>query len=123
MRILIVSQYFWPENFRITDLALALKEKGHDVTVLTGMPNYPAGKLYDGYSWWKNRRETMQGLPIVRVPLFVRRESKSWQLALNYISFVLSACLLAPWLLRKKQFDIIFTFEVSPVTVGILVEV
>ncbi|MDQ6990295.1 MAG: glycosyltransferase family 4 protein [Mariprofundaceae bacterium] len=119
MRILIVSQYFWPENFRITDLAIALKEKGHEVTVLTGMPNYPAGKLYDGYSWWKSRRETMQDIPIVRVPLFVRRESRSWELALNYVSFVLSACLLAPWLLRKKKFDVIFTFEVSPVTVGI----
>jgi len=119
MRILIVSQYFWPENFRISDLALALKERGHDVTVLTGMPNYPDGKLYDGYSWWKKRRETMQGISLVRVPLFMRRESRSWQLVLNYFSFVFSACLLAPWLLRKKSFDIVFTYEVSPVTVGI----
>jgi len=119
MRILIVSQYFWPENFRISDLALALKERGHEVTVLTGMPNYPDGKLYDGYSWWKKRRETMQGISLVRVPLFVRRESRSWQLVLNYFSFVFSACLFAPWLLRKKPFDVIFTYEVSPVTVGI----
>lgn len=119
MRILIVSQYFWPENFRITDLAIALKDKGHDVTVLTGMPNYPSGKIYEGYSWWKNRWELMQGIPIVRVPLFVRRKSKSWQLAINYLSFVISACLLAPWLLRKKKFDIVFSYEPSPVTVAI----
>lgn len=119
LRILIVSQYFWPENFRITDLAIGLKDKGHEVTVLTGMPNYPSGQLYEGYSWWKNRRESMQGISIIRVPLFVRRESKSWQLVLNYFSFVLSACILAPCLLRKKQFDIVFTYEVSPVTVGI----
>jgi len=119
MRILIVSQYFWPENFRITDLAIALKDKGHQVTVLTGIPNYPTGKVYEGYSWWKKRRENMHGVEIVRVPLFVRRESKSWQLAINYFSFVLSGCLMAPWMLRKKQFDVVFTFEVSPVTVGI----
>jgi len=119
LRILIVTQYFWPENFRITDLAIALKDKGHDVTVLTGMPNYPAGKLYAGYTWWKKRREDMQGIPIVRVPLFVRRESKSWQLAFNYLSFVLSGCLLAPWLLRKKPFDIVLCYEPSPVTVAI----
>jgi len=119
LRILIVTQYFWPENFRITDLAIALKDKGHDVTVLTGMPNYPMGKVYDGYSWWKNHREMMGGISIVRVPLFARRESRSWQLAVNYLSFVISACLLAPWFLRKKQFDVIFTYEVSPVTVGI----
>ncbi|MDQ6968716.1 MAG: glycosyltransferase family 4 protein, partial [Mariprofundaceae bacterium] len=119
MRILIVTQYFWPENFRITDLAIALKDKGHEVTILTGMPNYPAGKIYDGYAWWNKKRETMQGIPIVRVPLFARRESRSWQLVLNYLSFALSACLLAPWMLRKQEFDCIFTFEVSPVTVGI----
>jgi len=71
LRILIVTQYFWPENFRITDLATALKDKGHDVVVLTGMPNYPSGKIYEGYSWWKNRREEIQGIPIIRVPLFV----------------------------------------------------
>jgi len=119
LRILIVTQYFWPENFRISDLAIALKEKGHDVTVLTGMPNYPAGKLYAGYTWWNKRREDMQGIPIVRVPLFVRRESKSWQLVFNYLSFVLSGCLIAPWLLRNKPFDIVFSYEPSPVTVAI----
>jgi len=119
LRILIVSQYFWPENFRITDLAKALQARGHAVTVLTGMPNYPAGKVYDGYTWWRKRREDMDGVPVVRVPLFTRRESRSWQLALNYFSFALSACLLSPWMLRKQPFDCIFTFEVSPVTVGI----
>ena len=119
MRILIVSQYFWPENFRINDLALALKEKGHTVTVLTGMPNYPAGKMYDGYGWWAKRRDMMQGIPILRVPLFVRRESKSWHLLLNYLSFMLSACIFGPRLLWKQKFDIVFTYQLSPATVGI----
>ena len=119
MRILIVTQYFWPENFRITDLACALKDKGHDLTVLTGMPNYPAGELYEGYSWWKKRRDSKQGIPIFRVPLFVRRESKSWQLILNYLSFALTACFLGPWVLRGKQFDVVFVYGPSPVTVAI----
>jgi len=119
LRILIVSQYFWPENFRINDLALALKERGHDVTVLTGMPNYPAGKVYNGYSWWNNKRDNMQGVPVIRVPLFARRESRSWQLALNYLSFVVTSCLLGPWMLRKQSFDIVFTCQLSPATVGI----
>ena len=120
LKILIVSQYYWPENFRITDLANELTAKGHEVTVLTGMPNYPTGVLYDGYSsWWRKRREVIQGVSIYRVPLFLRRKSKSWQLALNYLSFVFSACCLAPWLLRKKNFDVVFTYGVSPVTVGI----
>lgn len=119
MKILIVSQYFWPENFRITDLARALKDRGHDVTILTGIPNYPAGKVYDGYGWWSKRRETMDSIPIVRVPLFARRDSRSWQLVLNYFSFALSGCIFGAWMLRKQSFDVVFTFEVSPVTVGI----
>jgi len=119
LRILIVTHYFWPENFRINDLAIALKQRGHEVTVLTGMPNYPSGQCYEGYSWWNKRRETMQGVAVVRVPLFVRRQSKSWQLAMNFLSFVISACALAPWLLRKRQFDVIFCYEPSPVTVAI----
>jgi glycosyltransferase involved in cell wall biosynthesis len=119
LRILIVTQYFWPENFRITDLANALKEKGHDVTVLTAMPNYPAGDLYEGYSWWQKSRDSMQNIPVFRVPLFVRRESKSWQLVLNYLSFVLTACLLGPWMLRGKHFEVVFTYGPSPVTVAI----
>ncbi len=61
----------------------------------------------------------MQDVPVVRVPLFLRRESRSWQLVLNYLSFVISGCLFAPWLLRKKQFDIVFSYEPSPVTVAI----
>ncbi len=119
LRILIISQYFWPENFRINDLAVVFKEKGHEVTVLTGMPNYPAGKVYEGYTWWSKRRDDMAGLPIVRVPLFARRESKSWQLALNYLSFAISGCVFGAWMLRKQSFDVVFTFEVSPVSVGI----
>jgi colanic acid biosynthesis glycosyl transferase WcaI len=119
LRILIVSQYFWPENFRINDLALALKEKGHAVTVLTGMPNYPAGRVYDGYGWWSKRQDVMQGIPIFRVPLFVRRKSKSWHLILNYLSFMFSACILGPRLLWKQKFDIVFIAQYSPVTVAI----
>lgn len=119
MRILIVSQYFWPENFRINDLALALRDRGHDVAVLTGMPNYPFGKVQAGYKWFQKRRDSMQGIPVARVPLFARRKGKSWQLALNYISFAVSGCLLGPWLLRGQGFDVIVVYEPSPVTVGL----
>lgn len=87
--------------------------------MLTGLPNYPSGTLYKGYSWWGKRRDNLEGIPIYRVPLFVRRESKSWQLAVNYLSFVLSGCLIAPAVFRKASFDVIFAVNYSPVTVGI----
>ena len=119
MRILVVSQYFWPEQFRINDLVLSLQERGHAVTVLTGVPNYPGGELFDGYDWWSRRRDEYEGIPVYRVPLFVRRQGRGWQLALNYLSFVVFGSLLGPWFLRKRPFDVIFVFEPSPFTVGI----
>ncbi|MFO7607105.1 MAG: glycosyltransferase family 4 protein [Desulfurivibrionaceae bacterium] len=119
MKILVVSQYFWPEQFRINDLVLTLKERGHQVRVMTGVPNYPTGRLFEGYSWWKKRRDSLEGIRIYRLPLFLRRRGKGWQLAFNYLSFVFFGCLLGPWLLRKHEFDLIFVYEPSPFTVGI----
>lgn len=115
MNILIVSQYFWPENFRVNDLAFYLRSRGHDVMVLTGLPNYPRGWFFPGHGIGT---ETHRGVEIKRVPLFPRLRGKGWQLACNYLSFSLSASLLGPFLCRKK-FDVIFVHEPSPVTVGI----
>jgi len=119
MKILIVSHYFWPEQFRINDLACELKARGHEVSVLTGMPNYPNGRLFDGYSWWKKRYDDMDGVPVYRTPMFLRRQGLGWQLALNYFSFVLFGCLLAPWYFRNQSFDVVFVYEPSPFTVGV----
>lgn len=116
MRILIVTQYFWPETFRINDLALELRDRGHDVQVLTGLPNYPSGKLFAGYRPWL-QRDDYQGIPIVRVPMITRGASKGARLAANYLSFALSACLLGPWMCRGK-IDVVFAFEPSPIFVG-----
>ncbi len=118
MRILIVTQYFWPENFRINDLALGLKEKGHDVIVLTGMPNYPGGRFFPGYGFFKKKVEHYHGVEILRVPLLPRGRSRGARLALNYFSFAFLASMLAPFYCRGK-FDVIFVFQTSPVTVGI----
>ena len=118
VRVLIVTQYFHPEPFRITDLALALHEKGHQVTVLTGMPNYPEGCLYPGYGRFSPRREDYRGIVIVRVPSVSRGAQKNWRLLLNYLSFVASACALGPLFCRQK-FDAVLVYQPSPVTVGL----
>jgi glycosyltransferase involved in cell wall biosynthesis len=118
MKILIVSQYFWPEEFRINDLAVGLKERGHEVTVLTGLPNYPGGKLFSGYGYSWPLAEDYQGVKILRVPLIPRGAGSGWRLALNYVSFALAASVLGPWLCRD-YYDAIFVFEISPVTVGL----
>ena len=118
MKILIVRQYFWPESFRINDLALALESRGYDVSVLPGLPNYPSGELFEGYGWASCGKSNFESVTVFRVPLFVRRQGRSWQLALNFLSFVVSACLLGPICCRQR-YDIIFVYEPSPFTVGV----
>lgn len=115
---MIVSQYFWPENFRINDLAAGLVERGHEVTVLTGIPNYPQGRFFSGYGWFRKTREEYKGVRILRVPLVPRGNGSGIRLALNYLSFALSASVLSPFLCRGK-YDLIFVFEPSPITVGL----
>ena len=75
VRVLIVSQYFWPENFRVNDVAADFVARGHAVTVLTGLPNYPSGRFFPGYSWRGPWLEEYAGAKVVRVPLLPRRES------------------------------------------------
>ncbi|HEV7823046.1 MAG TPA: glycosyltransferase family 4 protein, partial [Burkholderiales bacterium] len=118
MRVLIVTQYFWPENFRINDLAQGLIERGHRVTVLTGLPNYPAGRFFDNYGFGGPYREDHDGVDVVRVPLIPRGNGGGFQLALNYVAFALAGAILGP-LRCRGEFDAILVYEPSPITVGI----
>lgn len=118
MNILIVSQYFWPENFRINDLAQELVARGHSVTVLTGVPNYPGGQVFKDFEDDSESFSSYKKVDIVRVPL-ISRGSGSVRLLLNYLSFSLLACILGPWKLRGRTFDVVFTCQLSPVTVGL----
>jgi glycosyltransferase involved in cell wall biosynthesis len=115
---LIVTQYFWPENFRINDLAQGLVKIGHRVTVLTGKPNYPSGRFFEGYSFWGKSRDMFAGMEVIRVPLVPRGDGSGVRLALNYLSFALFASLLAPFRVRNKT-DVILVYGPSPVTVGL----
>ncbi len=117
MNILIVTQYFWPENFRINDVALGLLERDHKVTVLTGSPNYPSGKFFDGYGYF-NKQQDYHGAKVLRVPLIPRGNGGGLRLTLNYISFAVTASIVGP-LLCDNNYDLIFVFEPSPITVGI----
>lgn len=114
MKILIVTQYFWPEPFRINDLCDGLVERGHEVTVYTGLPNYPEGEFYKGYSFMGPYQEMKGKIKIIRSPLIPRGKNKSLQLALNYVSFCVFSTLLAPFLVRGK-YDKIFVYQLSPV--------
>jgi len=116
LKVLIVTQYFWPENFRINDLLLGLKEKGHEVKVLTGVPNYPGGRFFTGYNFFGPLFETYEDIPIFRVPLIPRGNGSRVRMLLNYFSFVLFSCIFAPFR-RLGSVDLIFIYEPSPITV------
>lgn len=118
MRILIVSQYFWPENFRVNDLTKELVQRGHSVAVLTGIPNYPAGKVFDVFKKDRGAYDHYAGAKVFRVPMLARGKG-SLRLMLNYLSFVIGACLYGPLKLRGQNFDVIFVYEPSPATVGL----
>ena len=120
MKILIVSQYFWPEQFRINDVVEYLLKKGHDVEILTGIPNYPQGKINRDYLKNKKEFSNFKGAKIYRIPIWLRRNSNQINLFLNYISFILSGIFFGYFILRKKKYDYIFTFATSPITVSIV---
>lgn len=118
LRVLIVSQYFWPENFRINDLVEALAARGHEVTVLTSIPNYPEGRVFPEFKRDPAAFRRFAGAEVIRVPQVPRGTSKLGMI-LNYLSFLVFGTLLGPWRLRGRKFDAIFFFGLSPITSAI----
>lgn len=115
MKLLIVSQYFWPETFAINGLVDLLAGQGIDVTILTGKPNYPDGEVYSGHRAFGTSCEQYGKSQIVRLPIMPRGKRSVWRLALNYLSFIASGVVIGPWLLRRRRFDAIFVYAPSPI--------
>jgi len=115
MKILVVCQYFYPEQFRINDICFELARRGHDVTVLTGLPNYPTGVISPEYRKGKRRREEINGVKIIRVPI-VGRGNNLFKLVLNYLTYAISASRRVPKL--DRDFDLIYVYQLSPVTMA-----
>lgn len=116
MKILIVCQHYWPENFRVTEIGEELARRGHDVTALVGLPNYPSGNVPQEYRRFRNRRQERNGVRIRRCFEIGRRPGKIG-LALNYVSYMTSACHHALWM--KKDFDVVYAFSTSPVLMSL----
>lgn len=117
MRYLLVTQYFWPENFVINDLARELLAQGHEVTVLTGKPNYPSGRVEPGYRamGWQHE-QLFDGVEVFRVPIVPRGGGGALRLFGNYMGFAISAALSLPVQLRGRRFDGVLVFAPSPIT-------
>lgn len=115
-KILITSMHFYPENFRINDIAFELKKMGYDVYVVTGIPNYPGGRFYEGYRFpdvlFNRLKEEWNGIKIRRLIIFPRGLSR-FTLSLNYISYIISGFFWSKN--EKEKFDVIFVFATSPI--------
>lgn len=113
MKILVVCQHFYPENFRINDICYELVKKGNDVTVLTGLPNYPEGKILKDYKWHKNRKQVINGVKIRRCSL-VGRGNSTIKMMINYMWFAIFGSIKA--IFMKKDFDVVYVYQLSPIT-------
>ena len=118
MRILYLTQWFTPEPSLVKGLAFvgALQAAGHEVTVVTGLPNYPGGKLYPGYRLRPIQSEMMDGIKVVRLPLYPSHDRSSFRRSLTFLSFFASAFLYC--LLRRARFDVAYVYH-PPITVGL----
>ncbi len=115
MKIIIISQYFYPERFLLNDLVKELSSRGHEVTIVTGQPNYPKGNLFPGYSNFSRWTDSYEGCKVIRVPVIPRFKGRAYQLFLNYISFIFSCIVFGlPRVLFKKT-DVIFAWGTSPI--------
>ncbi len=114
MRVLVVSQYYYPENFRINDICEELVNRGHQVVVLTGLPNYPEGVIPDEYKHGKKRRETINGVEVIRCFEIARRKGGFWRI-MNYLSFMISGDQAARHI-DIDSFDVIYGYAPSPIT-------
>ena len=119
MKVLVVTQYFWPESFRINDVVSSLVDSGIEVDVLTGKPNYPDGKIFNGYRVWDCQIEHKFGSSIFRVPLIPRGNKSKFNLALNYFSFIIFGVIQGAWMVRKNKYDLVFVYGLSPILLSI----
>lgn len=118
MKVLLVTQYFFPENFKSNDIAFELAKRGHEVVVLTGLPNYPEGKIYNTYGFFKRRNEVVNGVKVIRALLIPRGKGGGIRLFLNYFSWAFFASLRAISLTFQYKFDVVLVHEPSPITQG-----
>ncbi|AOT05155.1 glycosyltransferase WbuB [Arthrobacter sp. U41] len=117
-KVLVVGQHFWPEGFRINDICDYFVASGVDVEVLCGLPNYPKGEFFPGYSWKGPYKEEHEGVVIYRAPELPRGDNSSLRIFLNYVSFPIASLLHLPRLMFGK-YDKIFLYQLSPVMMSI----
>ena len=118
MKILVLSQYFWPEQFIINEVAELLKKNKNEIDIFTGKPNYPEGKFYSGFNFFNKTFDKYKNFDLLRCPVIPRYRASNLLLILNYFSFVVFGTIFIFFLIFKR-YDYIFVYQTSPVTSAI----
>jgi hypothetical protein len=119
LKICIFTNHFYPEDFKVNDIAFEFAKKGYNITVITAIPDYPYGKYYKGYSLLKRRREKVNGVQVIRLPIIPRGKGKSINLVLNYLSYFVSSLIFTLFYSISNKYDLVFTHLTSPFFVGL----
>ena len=119
MKICIFTNHFYPEDFKVNDIAFELAKLGYDVTVLTAIPDYPKGKFYEGYSLFTRRREIVNGVNVIRLPIIPRGKGGAIRLVLNYISYYFCLSIFTFFHCFRHKYDKIFVHLTSPFFIGV----
>ncbi|MBP5317797.1 MAG: glycosyltransferase family 4 protein [Paludibacteraceae bacterium] len=119
MKVCIFTNHFYPEDFKVNDVAFELVRRGMDVTVLTAVPDYPKGRFFDGYSLTKRRREEVNGVHVIRIPIIPRGRGGAFRLVLNYLSYYFCLRVFTFFHSFRHKYDRVFVHLTSPFFVGV----
>lgn len=119
MKVCIFTNHFYPEDFKVNDIAFELSKMGYDITVLTAIPDYPKGKFFEGYSLFKRRREVINGVNVIRLPIIPRGKGGAIRLVLNYISYYFCLSVFTFFHGITHKYDRIFVHLTSPFFIGV----
>lgn len=119
MKICIFTNHFYPEEFKINDVAFELVKRGFDITVLTAIPDYPKGKFFEGYSITKRRKEDVNGVHVIRLPIIPRGKGGAIRLVLNYLSYFFCLNIFTFFHSFRHKYDRIFVHLTSPFFIGV----
>lgn len=119
MKLCIFTNHFHPEDFKVNDIAFELTQREIDVTVITAIPDYPKGKFFEGYSLFKRRREVVNGVNVIRLPIIPRGRGGAIRLVLNYVSYFICASIFTFFHAFKNKYDAVFVHLTSPFFIGI----
>lgn len=119
MKICIFTNHFYPEDFKVNDIAFELSKRGYEITVLTAIPDYPKGKFYEGYSLFKRRRECINGVNVIRLPIIPRGKGGAIRLVLNYLSYFFCLSMFSFFHSLRNKYDRVFVHLTSPFFIGV----